>query len=109
MYFGYRTDEPPWFAILDRFLEAGGTFLDTANNYGQWHGDAGESERVIGRWRRSRGVGDQVVLATQGGGGALRGHAGPVCGALAVGSGVRAADACGGREGLGTGTPRPWA
>ena len=65
MYFGYRTDEPTSFAILDRFLEAGGTFLDTANNYGQWHGDAGESERVIGRWRRSRGVTDQVVIATK--------------------------------------------
>jgi aryl-alcohol dehydrogenase-like predicted oxidoreductase len=65
MYFGYRTDEQTSFAILDRFLEAGGTFLDTANNYGQWHGDAGESERVIGRWRRSRGVGDELVLATK--------------------------------------------
>jgi aryl-alcohol dehydrogenase-like predicted oxidoreductase len=65
MYFGYRTDEPTSFAILDRFLEAGGSFLDTANNYGQWHGDAGESERVIGRWRRSRGVSDEVVIATK--------------------------------------------
>jgi aryl-alcohol dehydrogenase-like predicted oxidoreductase len=63
MYFGYRTDERTSFAILDRFLEAGGNFLDTANNYGQWHGDAGESERVIGRWRRSRGMTDQVVVA----------------------------------------------
>jgi aryl-alcohol dehydrogenase-like predicted oxidoreductase len=65
MYFGYRTDEQTSLAILDRFLEAGGNFLDTANNYGQWHGDAGESERVIGRWRRSRGVTDEVVLATK--------------------------------------------
>jgi len=65
MYFGYRTDERTSFAILDRFLEAGGNFLDTANNYGQWHGEAGESERVIGRWRRSRGVTDQVVVATK--------------------------------------------
>jgi len=65
MYFGYRTDEPSSLAILDRFLEAGGNFLDTANNYGQWHGDAGESERVIGRWRRSRGLTDQVVIATK--------------------------------------------
>ncbi len=65
MYFGYRTDEPTSFAILDRFLEAGGNFLDTANNYGQWHGEAGESERVIGRWRRSRGITDEVVVATK--------------------------------------------
>jgi aryl-alcohol dehydrogenase-like predicted oxidoreductase len=65
MNFGYRTDEPTSFAVLDRFFEAGGNFLDTANNYGQWHGDAGESERLIGRWRRSRGVTDQVVVATK--------------------------------------------
>ena len=65
MYFGYRTDEPTSRAILDRFVEAGGNFLDTANNYGQWHGDAGESERVIGRWLRARGLADRVVMATK--------------------------------------------
>ena len=65
MYFGYRTDEATAFAILDRFSEAGGTFLDTANCYGQWHGDAGESERVIGRWLRSRGKHNQMVIASK--------------------------------------------
>lgn len=65
MYFGYRTDEATAFAILDRFSAAGGTFLDTANCYGQWHGDAGESERVIGRWLRSRGKVGQMVIATK--------------------------------------------
>jgi aryl-alcohol dehydrogenase-like predicted oxidoreductase len=65
MYFGYRTDEATAFAILDRFSEAGGTFLDTANCYGQWHGDAFESERVIGRWLRSRGKAGQMVIATK--------------------------------------------
>lgn len=65
MYFGYRTDEATAFAILDRFSDAGGTFLDTANCYGQWHGDAGESERVIGRWLRSRGKAGQMVIATK--------------------------------------------
>lgn len=64
MYFGYRTDEATAFAILDRFREAGGTFLDTANNYGQWHGDAGESERVIGRWLKSRKA-SEMVIATK--------------------------------------------
>ena len=42
MNFGYRTDERTSFAILDRFVDAGGTFVDTANNYGQWHGEAGD-------------------------------------------------------------------
>ena len=72
MNFGYRTDERTAFAILDRFRAAGGTFLDTANNYGQWHGDAGESERVLGRWMRSRGVTEQMVVATKVGARTLR-------------------------------------
>jgi aryl-alcohol dehydrogenase-like predicted oxidoreductase len=71
MYYGYRTDEPTAFAILDRFAEAGGTFLDTANNYGQWHGESGESERVLGRWLASRGA-DQMVVATKVGARTLR-------------------------------------
>lgn len=65
MYFGYRTPEAVAFDILDRFLDAGGNFLDTANCYGQWHGDAGESERVIGRWMKSRGVTGRMVVATK--------------------------------------------
>jgi aryl-alcohol dehydrogenase-like predicted oxidoreductase len=51
--------------ILDRFVDAGGTFVDTANNYGQWHGETGESERVLGRWLASRTAGDDVVVATK--------------------------------------------
>jgi aryl-alcohol dehydrogenase-like predicted oxidoreductase len=65
MNFGYRTDERTAFDIMDRFVAAGGTFVDTANNYGQWHGDAGESERVLGRWLASRPEGDNVVVATK--------------------------------------------
>jgi len=72
MYFGYRTDERTAFAILDRFHAAGGTFLDTANNYGQWHGEAGESERVLGRWMRSRGTTEEMVVATKVGARTLR-------------------------------------
>jgi aryl-alcohol dehydrogenase-like predicted oxidoreductase len=65
--FGTRTDEETSFALLDRFYAAGGTFLDTANNYDQWadNGEGGESEQVIGRWMRSRGVRDQMVVATK--------------------------------------------
>lgn len=65
MNFGYRTDEATAFGILDRFVDAGGTFIDTANNYGQWHGEAGESERLLGRWIRSRHAADRVVVATK--------------------------------------------
>ncbi|ANW21649.1 aldo/keto reductase [Streptomyces clavuligerus] len=67
MLFGTLTDEKTSFAILDRYTEAGGTFVDTSNNYAYWHtgGQGGESETVLGRWRRSRGVGDEITIATK--------------------------------------------
>ncbi|QEO13098.1 aldo/keto reductase [Agromyces intestinalis] len=67
MWFGTRTPEPTAFAILDRFVDAGGTFLDTANNYNAWgEGYGRDSEDVIGRWLASRpGVRDRVRIATK--------------------------------------------
>jgi aryl-alcohol dehydrogenase-like predicted oxidoreductase len=67
MLFGSVTDEPTSFAILDRYVEAGGTFIDTADNYAFWAdgGQGGQSEELLGRWRRSRGVGDEIVIATK--------------------------------------------
>ncbi|WP_077798648.1 aldo/keto reductase [Streptomyces sp. JHA26] len=70
MRFGTTTDEATSYAILDRYVEAGGTFIDTANNYAFWVNgtQGGESERLLGRWRRSRGVGDEITIATKLGG-----------------------------------------
>ncbi|MEV5960243.1 aldo/keto reductase [Kribbella sp. NPDC051952] len=65
MNFGTSTDPDTAATILDRFVEAGGTFIDTSNNYGQWGKEAGLSEEVIGQWLRSRGTRDQVVIATK--------------------------------------------
>ena len=65
MKFGSETDPETSTAILDRFVAAGGTFIDTANNYNQWTGDGGESEELLGRWMRSRGNRDQLVIATK--------------------------------------------
>ena len=67
MLMGSQTDEATSFAILDRFAEAGGTFIDTSGNYAFWvHGtQGGESEELLGRWRRSRGIGDEIVIATK--------------------------------------------
>ncbi|MFV2102891.1 aldo/keto reductase [Micromonospora sp. LOL_024] len=67
MLFGTKTDEATSYAILDRFVEAGGTFIDTSNNYAFWMtgGQGGESEKLLGRWRRSRGVGDEIFIATK--------------------------------------------
>ncbi|MEU4871975.1 aldo/keto reductase [Streptomyces sp. NPDC021608] len=67
MLFGSATDEKTSFALLDRYVEAGGNFLDTSDNYAFWAdgGQGGQSEELLGRWRRSRGVGDEVVIATK--------------------------------------------
>lgn len=67
MWMGTRTDEATSFAILDRFVEAGGTFLDTANNYNAWgEGYGRDSEDVIGRWLAARpDVRERVRVATK--------------------------------------------
>lgn len=67
MLFGSLTDERTSFAVLDRYVEAGGTFIDTSDNYAFWvdGGQGGQSEELLGRWRHSRGVGDEVVIATK--------------------------------------------
>ncbi|MCE9575142.1 MAG: aldo/keto reductase [Deltaproteobacteria bacterium] len=54
-------DEATSHAILDRALEAGVNFVDTADVYGQ----DGLSERVIGSWFAASGKRDRVVLATK--------------------------------------------
>jgi aryl-alcohol dehydrogenase (NADP+) len=63
MTFGVETDEPGAHQQLDRFTEAGGTMVDTADVYG-----GGRSEEIIGRWFASRpsDVTGRVVLATKG-------------------------------------------
>ena len=55
MHFGTATDEATSLAILDRYVEAGGTFIDTADNYAFWASgtQGGKSEELLGRWRRS--------------------------------------------------------
>jgi aryl-alcohol dehydrogenase-like predicted oxidoreductase len=67
MMFGTKTDEATSFAILDRFREAGGTFLDTADCYAFWvDGATGhESETLVGRWLAARGCRDEMVIATK--------------------------------------------
>jgi aryl-alcohol dehydrogenase-like predicted oxidoreductase len=67
MLMGTETDEETSFAVLDRYVEAGGTFIDTANNYAFWisGSQGGESEQLLGRWLKSRGVGDDLTIATK--------------------------------------------
>ena len=46
--------------LLDAFYEIGGNFIDTANAY-----NSEESEKLIGEWMETRGVRDQMVVATK--------------------------------------------
>jgi len=53
--------------ILDKFIEAGGNFINTANNYATWvPGDkGGESESLLGRWIKKCGNRSHLFIATK--------------------------------------------
>ena len=65
--FGWTADEKTSFALLDAFVDAGFDFIDTADTYSRWvpgH-EGGESETIIGKWLKSRGSRNKVVIATK--------------------------------------------
>ncbi|HEY1959923.1 MAG TPA: aldo/keto reductase [Polyangiaceae bacterium] len=65
MNFGPHTSEPDSFAIMDKALDLGINFFDTANVYG-WKKGEGVTEQIVGRWlAQGGGRRDKVVLATK--------------------------------------------
>ncbi len=65
MNFGPQTSEADSYAIMDRALELGINFFDTANVYG-WRKGEGVTEQIIGRWfAQGGGRREKVVLATK--------------------------------------------
>ncbi len=58
--FGWTADERQSVDVLDRYIEVGGNFIDTADLYG-----GGESEAIIGRWMLTRANRDWLVIATK--------------------------------------------
>jgi len=65
MNFGPQTSEQDSYTIMDRALELGINFFDTANGYGGKKGE-GVTEQIIGRWwAQGGGRRDKVVLATK--------------------------------------------
>src|SRR5262247_1738355 len=65
MNFGPSTDEAESFAIMDKALELGLNFFDTANVYG-WKLGEGITEQIIGRWfAQGGGRRNAVVIATK--------------------------------------------
>ena len=67
MTFGQPCDEKTSYAIMDRAIEAGINFFDTADAYplGGGREKAGDTESIIGRWMKDRGVRDRIFLATK--------------------------------------------
>ncbi len=65
MNFGPETPESDSFAIMDKALELGINFFDTANVYG-WKKGEGWTEQIIGRWLAQGGARrESIVLATK--------------------------------------------
>ncbi len=65
MNFGPQATEPDSHAMMDKALELGINFFDTANVYG-WRKGEGYTEQIIGRWlAQGGGRREQVVLATK--------------------------------------------
>jgi aryl-alcohol dehydrogenase-like predicted oxidoreductase len=67
MQWGWTASEESAYAVMDAFVEAGGTLLDTADVYSRWApgNPGGVSEEIIGRWMRSRNSRHRIVLATK--------------------------------------------
>jgi len=67
MYFGSRNDRATSYRMLDRYVDAGGSFIDTANIYAWWVEGfrGGESETLLGEWMRARGNRDHLFIASK--------------------------------------------
>ncbi|MGD9511064.1 MAG: aldo/keto reductase [Geminicoccaceae bacterium] len=65
--FGWTADQDMSFRLLDRALEAGLDFIDTAEMYSVWVPGhrGGESEAIIGEWMASRRCRDRVTIVTK--------------------------------------------
>jgi hypothetical protein len=65
--FGFTVHGEEAFRLLDRFIDAGGTMIDTADVYSAWVPGhrGGESETLLGEWLRRRGRRDGVLIATK--------------------------------------------
>ncbi|MBL7912693.1 MAG: aldo/keto reductase [Bacteroidia bacterium] len=64
--FGWTINEKTSFELLDSFVAAGFTFIDTADVYSRWaSGVGGESETIIGNWMKLRKNRNKVTIATK--------------------------------------------
>jgi len=67
MYFGSRVDEETSFKLLNKYVEFGGSFLDSANKYASWIPgfQGGESELLIGKWLKQKNNRQNMFIASK--------------------------------------------
>ena len=65
MMFGSTTSKEDSYRVLDAYMDMGGNFIDTSNNYAHWAGTGDESETLLGEWLADRKCRENVVLATK--------------------------------------------
>lgn len=66
--FGTRIPEDEAFKMMDYYVGQGGNLIDTAHSYAEWLPNGAQaSEKTIGKWLRSCGVRDKVLISTKGG------------------------------------------
>lgn len=64
--FGTKINSEKAFELMDKYIEYGGNFIDTSNNYAVWNGGDGyESEKTIGKWLTARKTRNQMIIATK--------------------------------------------
>jgi len=64
---GSKLDRETSYRLLDKYVELGGNWIDTANMYATWMPgcSGGESETTMGQWMKARGNRDQLFIATK--------------------------------------------
>lgn len=67
LYYGNRIGNEMSYHLMDRYVDAGGSFFDTANIYSCWIPgfQGGESETVLGQWMRDRKNRSQMFVASK--------------------------------------------
>lgn len=65
MMFGTTTSKADSYKVLDAYMEMGGNFIDTSNNYAHWAGTGDESETLLGEWLSERKCRENVILSTK--------------------------------------------
>jgi aryl-alcohol dehydrogenase-like predicted oxidoreductase len=66
--FGTVVKEEDAYTLMDSFIDNGGNFLDTAHIYNDWiPGEKSRSEKIIGKWMKSRKNREDLIIGTKGG------------------------------------------